>query len=233
MKKFKINIKIIGIMLVVTGLLVIVYPYVNNYIYANKNRDAKKELLNKINKNEEYRELSEKLYKKLNEENKKLFENGQKDLKDPFSYEEEVIDLNEYGIIDNTIGFITIPKINIEIPIYLGASKSNMNKGAVHLTQTSYPIGGVNTNSIIAAHRGHQTLRLFNDIEKIEVNDIIYIQNFYEELTYKVVDIKIIEPDEIDKIYIVEGRDLITLMTCHPKYIDNKRYLVIAERENV
>lgn len=231
MKKRKIDIaSIIASLIFLSGLVILVYPMIKNAFYQKQVHGKKAELIEKINNDVEYQKLSDLLYEKLNEENINLFNSKQKDLKDPFSYEENTIDLTEYGIEDNCIGYITIPKMKVEIPIYLGASESNLKKGVAHLTKTSYPIGGNNTNSVLAAHRGHSSLKLFSDIQKLQLGDLIYIQNFKEELKYEVSDIKIIDPDKIDDLLIVEGKDMISLITCHPKYVDNQRYVVFATR---
>ena len=172
----------------------------------------------------------EKLYEELKFRNEELYKNKQENLVDPFSYEQPSIDLSEYGIQDNTIGYIRIPKMEIEVPILLGANSANMKKGAVHLTETSYPIGGENTNSVIAAHRGYGKAKLFRHIEKLEKEDLIYIQNFREELVYKVYEIKLVTPDSISELAIQEGQDIITLITCHPYRVNTQRYIVKAKR---
>ena len=172
---------------------------------------------------------SDTLYQFLMAENKRLYEAGQKDLKDAFSYEVAGIDLSQFGIEDNVIGYIHLPSINMELPIYLGANKANMRKGAVHLTQTSYPIGGENTNCVIAAHRG-SSLVMFRNIHKINAGDSIFITNFKEILTYRVVELKIISPNDIEKILIQTGRDLVTLVSCNPLGANYERYLVYCER---
>ena len=105
-----------------------------------------------------------------------------------------------------------------------------MKKGAVHLTETSYPIGGENTNSVIAAHRGYGKAQLFRHIEKLEYGDKIYIQNFREELVYEVYEIKLVNPDTISELAIEEGKDIITLITCHPYRVNAQRYIVKAKR---
>jgi sortase A len=148
---------------------------------------------------------------------------------DPFSYSQPSIDLSAYGIEDNCVGFITIPKMNITLPIYLGANDQNMDKGAVHLTETSYPIGGINTNSVIAAHRGAHTA-MFRDINVLEIGDEVIIKNFRETLTYRVVEIKIIAPTDVAELLIQPGRDLVTLLTCHPLGSNSQRYVVYCER---
>ncbi len=172
----------------------------------------------------------DRLYKWMLRQNKYLYKNGQKDLIDPFSYEQPGIDLTKYGLSDNIVGYISIAKINCNLPIYLGASRENMKKGAVHLTQTSYPIGGNNTNAVIAAHRGAVNSLMFRDIEEITAGDLVVIQNFRQTLTYQVTGMKVIEPSDIEAILIQPDKDMITLITCHPYLVNDKRYVVYAER---
>lgn len=177
--------------------------------------------------------ILEQLYQELTRRNEELYENKQENLVDPFSYEQPTIDLSEYGIKNNIIGYIEIPKINVELPILLGANTKNMDKGAVHLTETSYPIGGENTNSVIAAHRGHNRKKMFRYLNKLKNGDKIYIQNFREKLVYEVYEIKVIEPDATNELLIQDGQDIITLLTCHPYMVDTHRYLVRARRVTV
>lgn len=221
---------IISIILILVGISMFCFPHVSNFVYEKGVERDKEEFVEKISKDEN-EELLEKLYKKLQEENQKLYEDMQNNLVDPFSYEQPAIDLNEYGIDNNVIGYINIPKMNIELPILLGANSSNMLKGAVHLTETSYPIGGINTNSVIAGHRGYGRATLFRHIEKLEIGDEIYIKNFKEELTYVVYDIKIIEPDDVSELKVQDGEDIITLITCHPYRVNSHRYIVKAKRK--
>ncbi|MDL2251174.1 class C sortase, partial [Lachnospiraceae bacterium OttesenSCG-928-J05] len=175
---------------------------------------------------------SDALYEFLKAENERLYAQKQKDLKDPFSYEIPGINLSTFGITDNLIGFLTIPRIEETLPLYLGANEQNMTKGAVHLTQTSYPIGGNNTNVVIAAHRGYYQANMFRHIDKLEIGDNVYIKNFRETLTYQVVETKIINPDAINEVLIREQRDMITLLSCHPYMYNYKRYVVYCERVN-
>ena len=127
-------------------------------------------------------------------------------------------------------GYLSIPKLSVELPIYLGATNENLNKGAVHLSETSLPIGTMNSNSVIAAHNGWYGKTLFRHLDQLVLGDEIKVTNVWETLTYEVVEIEIIQPDEIDKVLIQEGRELITLMTCHPYGKNTERYLVYAER---
>ena len=172
----------------------------------------------------------DKLLEKAEKYNVELYNEGQKDLIDPFSYEVSSIDLSEYGIDDDMFGYIEVPKLNEILGIYLGATSENMSKGAVHLTQTSLPIGGMNTNAVIAAHRGSRYGEMFQNIDQLEIGDEVIITNAWEELTYHVTSIAIIAPNEIDKVLIQEGRDMITLISCNPYGKNIQRYVVYCDR---
>ena len=212
-----------ALIVLLAGFGVVFYPAAKNALYENEIAQIKEDFLEIPGDN--YGAL----YAFLKAENERLFQTGQKGLTDAFSYEQPAVDLSQYGIKDNCIGFINIPCIKIELPIYLGANSANMMKGAVHLTETSYPIGGQNTNCVIAAHRG-QSVRQFRTIDKIQIGDEVILTNFRETLFYKAVQIKIIDPSDIDKILIQPDRDLITLFSCHPLGANYQRYVVYCHR---
>lgn len=224
----KLILKLLAILMIIMGIILSFIPYISNFLYNEKVEKTKDNFIEKIS-NENKEDILEKLYQELKKRNEELFENKQKNLEDPFSYEQKKVDLSEYGIEDNIIGYIKIPKMNVELPILLGANTENMSKGAVHLTETSYPIGGENTNSVIAAHRGWSWSSMFRNIDKLELGDKVYIQNFREELTYEVYDIRIINPTDINELLIEEGKNIITLITCHPYRVNTQRYIVKAK----
>ena len=163
--------------------------------------------------------------------NRQIFAQGQSGLSCEYDYQKPSFSLPEYGIQDEIFGVVTIPAMSLEMPIYLGATYQHMADGAAHLSQTSLPIGGENTNCVIAGHRGWRGASYFRYIEKLRIGDEVRITNLWETLYYKVVDIQIIAPYEVERILIQEGRDLITLLTCHPYASGGKqRYLVFCER---
>ena len=171
------------------------------------------------------------LYEAMRQYNENIYANGQSGLTDAWAYQQPSFDLASYGIEDGVIGVINIPAMDIELPIYLGATYDNMAAGAVHLSQTSLPIGGDNTNCVIAAHRGWYGAPYFRYIDVLQPGDEIYITNLWETLTYKVSEIKVINPNDIDEILIQPGRELLTLLTCHPYASGGKyRYAVYCER---
>lgn len=166
--------------------------------------------------------------------NATIYREGQQNLSCEYAYEKPSFKLADYGLEDEIFGVISIPKLDLEMPIYLGATYSHLADGAAHLSQTSIPIGGDNTNSVIAGHRGWGGASYFRYITKLEVGDEVIITNLWETTTYEVVEIKIIMPNEVEKILIQPGRELVTLMTCHPYASGGRqRYLVICEPKEV
>ena len=162
--------------------------------------------------------------------NESIFADKQAGFCDPWSYQAPVFDLAEYGIEDGIVGILSIPKMDLELPIYLGATAEHLASGAAQLSQTSMPIGGENTNCVLAGHRGWYGALFFRHIELLEIGDEIMITNLWETLTYTVSEIKVIEPNEIDEILIQPGRDLVTLLTCHPYGSGGRyRYIVYCE----
>lgn len=163
--------------------------------------------------------------------NRNLLESGQSGLCDAWSYQQPSFDLASYGVEEEAAGVLTIPALDLEMPIYLGASEENMAKGAVHLSQTSLPLGGESTNCVIAGHRGWYSAPYFRYLDKLQIGDEVRVTNLWESLTYRVSEVKIIDPGDIGQILIQPGRDLVTLVTCHPYASGGKyRYLVFCER---
>ena len=169
------------------------------------------------------------LYQEMQAYNQQIFADGQSGLTDPWSYEQETLDLSKYGIDDGMIGILDIPKMDVTLPLYLGATQEKMAKGAVMLGQTSFPVQGTDSNCVIAAHRGWKGIPMFREIERLEIGDELTIQNCQETLTYRVSEIEIILPDESDKIMIQPGRNMVTLMTCHPYTQNSRRYVVYCD----
>lgn len=135
----------------------------------------------------------------------------------------------DYGYTENLIGTIRIPRLEVELALYLGASTENMAKGAAVFGMTSLPLGRENENAAIAGHRGWRGTPVFRDIQLIQEGDPIYITTPWDTLTYRVCDMRIVSPDDTSWCAIQPGRALITLMTCHPYGKSNQRYIVFAE----
>ena len=121
--------------------------------------------------------------------------------------------------------------MDVVLPLYLGATTEHLADGAAVLGQTSVPIGGANTNAVIAGHRGYRGAPYFREIEKLKPGDTVTVENPWATLTYTVSEIEVIRPDDLNAILIQEGRDMITLVTCHPYRSGGKfRYVVYCDR---
>lgn len=169
------------------------------------------------------------LWQELVAYNERIYQEGQSNFKDPFSYQAAPIDLTEYGFEENVIATIWIPRLELELPVYLGATSGNLAKGVAVLGETSLPVSGENTNVAIAGHRGWRGTAMFRDIQQIQIGDKITITTPWETLIYRVCELEIITPSDTNEVLIQPGRQLLTLMTCHPYTQNYQRYLVRAE----
>lgn len=124
------------------------------------------------------------------------------------------------------IGYVKIDKIGVELPIYHGTSDEVLSKGVGHLEGSSLPVGGESTHSVMSAHRGLPSAKLFTDLDRLEIGDTFQVIVLNQVLTYQVDQVKVITPREIDDLQIVEGKDYCTLFTCTPYGINTHRLLV-------
>ena len=163
--------------------------------------------------------------------NEAIFTEGQENLFNQSAYEAPSFLMSDYGLESETFGVISIPKLELEMPLFLGASKANMAKGAAIMGETSLPIGGSNTNCVIAGHRGWNGAAYFLYLNQLEKGDTVTVTNLWETLTYVVMETRIINPDEVDAIRIQPDREMLTLLTCHPPASGGKqRMLIFCER---
>ena len=171
------------------------------------------------------------LWKDMVSYNESLYRDAQNGLSSAEAYREPSFILADYGLENEAIGVLTIPVLSFEMPIYLGATEQHLLAGVAHLSQTSLPIGGSNTNTVIAGHRGWYGADYLRYIENLKIGDEVIVTNLWEELIYRVCEIKVIEPTQVEAILIQPNRELLTLLTCHPYATGGRqRYLVICER---
>lgn len=229
---------IIAILLLVAGVGVILYPYILQWQYNGQAHTDYEEFVEKITENsadaisaaENKPSLYPELLKKMQAYNEKLYTDGQKELSDPWAYQQASFNLAEYGFDENVIGYIEVPKIKVVLPIYLGASEENMVKGAVHMSQTSLPIGGSNTNCVICAHRGYYGAEMFKNLVDLTEGDEVIVTNLWETMTYKVTDTTTILYNEADKLKIQDGKEMLTLFTCYDQSGRKDRFVLYCER---
>lgn len=237
MKKAKSILLFLMVILAATGLLVTFKPLMakaarqKQVDEANNNFTQQLEQIQSAQQEAPEAVPYEKLREQIEQYNTWLYEGKQLALTNAAAYEEPAFILTQYGLQDETFGIIYIPKLEVTLPLYLGANDENMANGAAVLGQTSVPIGGMNTNAVIAGHRGWNGYPYFLHLDELQVGDFVYIDNIWALMKYEVVDIQIISPDDIDAIKIQEGRDLITLLTCHPPNTGGRqRLLIFCER---
>lgn len=133
-----------------------------------------------------------------------------------------VLNISGTGIM----GYLTIPKLDVELPIYHGTEEAVLQKAVGHLEGTGLPIGGIGNHSVLSAHRGLPRAKLFTDLDKMEMGDCFTITVLDRQLTYQVDQILVVEPREVDALYPVAGMDYCTLITCTPYGINSHRLLV-------
>lgn len=139
---------------------------------------------------------------------------------------EDLLNLANNGIM----GYIEIPAINIDLPIYHGTTGAAMEKGAGHMEGTSLPVGGIGTHAVISAHSGMASAKLFTDLDKLELGDMFIITVCNEKLAYEVDNIAVVEPTDIDLIRVDTQQDYVTLLTCTPYGVNTHRLLVRGHR---
>ena len=139
---------------------------------------------------------------------------------------EETLNLSGNGMM----GYVKIPKISQELPVYHGTSESVLAIAAGHFEGSSLPVGGIDTHSVVSAHRGLPTATLFTYLDRMEIGDTFYFKILDREITYEVDQIRIVEPYELELIQIEPGGDYCTLLTCTPYGINTQRLLVRGQR---
>lgn len=215
----------------VIGVLIFFYPIVGNWLSTKEHYQVisrHNEVLAQMNKEEKEREKE-----KAKQYNDSITERDIP-IVDPFSEEAEtqVESKSYYNVLNigEAMGTIEIPSINVNLPIYHGASEEVLSQGIGHLSNSSLPIGGKGTHSALTGHRGLPSSKLFRHLDKLEIGDVFFINTLGEKLAYKVDDIKIVLPYETNWLEIVPDKDYVTLITCEPYMINTHRLLVRGER---
>lgn len=218
---------VLAMLLAVAGICVMLWPIFTGYKLQADTDGAVQSFLEERKPEQQYSEL----LADLQAYNQRIYAEKQSGLVDLEACEVPAADLTAYGVEDEIIGVLEIPAMELIMPVYLGASDAHLAAGAAVLGNTSAPIGGDNTNSVIAGHRGWRGADYFRHIDRLTVGDTVKLTNLWETLTYTVADIQIIQPHEIEKIKIQQGRDLLTLLTCHPYASGGReRYVVYCEK---
>ena len=245
MRRKGILITLLFLWIYLVGMGILLYPAINNYC-TSKRMEGSVESFYGANPTEStldnlltaepiaetepptpYPELLD----MLEAYNRELYADDQSKLNSLAATEQPGVLFSVSGQKGDVFGVLSIPKLEMEMPLYLGATDKHMADGAAQLGQTSIPIGGKNTNAVIAGHRGYNGAPYFRYVPELQVGDSVDVTNLWGILHYKVVETRIIQPNDIDAIKIQPARDLITLLTCHPYASGGRqRFLVICER---
>ena len=223
MKEHKIT--MIMILFFFIGLLVFFYPTLSNY-YNEKNQSRS------IYNYENILKDADKIdFDKVKEDAKKYNDKLSK-LKEPLITYETLKNYDEQLNINNDgmMGYLTIDKIKVELPIYHSVSETVLNSSVGHLEGSSLPIGGNGTHSVLSAHRGLPSAKLFTELDKLEIGDTFKITILDEVLVYKVDKITIVKPNDRKELKIDKDNDYVTLLTCTPYGINTHRLLVRGVR---
>ncbi len=216
----------IGIIFIIIGMLLTLYPLIGRIVNSKTQTTA---ILNYQEKVEELSQDEIEKQKQLAKEyNDKLVEADK--IKANESNTKNEIDYLKTINLNNMIGYIKIPKINVNLPIYHSTNANVLETGVGHMENTSLPVGGKSTHAVLTAHSGMVRQEMFDHLEELEEGDKFYIYVLNDKLTYQVDQIKIVEPDDEKYIQIVDGEDYVTLVTCTPYGINTHRILVRGTR---
>lgn len=215
------------------GISIVFYPMVSNLLYETNQSHVLAQYDDSIAQTEQEKLDAELLA--AQEYNRSLLE-SEAFLTDPFD-PELVLDptvapyadlLNVEG--DGIMGYVEIPRISVNLPIYHGTTAQVLEQGIGHLQNSSLPVGGESTHTVLTGHTGLAGKRLFTDLSQLEEGDVFYLHILGDTLAYQVEEIYIVDPDQTEYLVVEPGRDLATLVTCHPYGINTHRLLVQGNR---
>lgn len=219
-----------SLLIFAAGVGIFVYPAVSNWMAERRQVEAIERYEEDVTVLEP--EEIEDQIARAQEYNQNLAED---ELHDPFLQGEQYVISSGYNDVlnyneDGIMAYVEIPCIDVSLPVYHGTSEEVLQKGAGHLAASSLPVGGEGTHSVISAHRGLPSARLFTDLDEVETGDVFYIHVLDETLAYQVDQIETVKPDELSSLRVVKGRDLVTLLTCTPYAVNTHRLLVRGTR---
>lgn len=212
------------------GLSLLLYPTVSDWWNASHQTQAIVDYAQNVDNIS--KEKYEKMLAEAHAYNETLFATGNTFKLD----EKEQIVYDSILAIDSTgmIGYIEIPTLNVSLPIYHGTSDAVLSVGVGHIEGSAFPVGGESTHAVLSGHRGLPSAKLFTNIDRLVEGDYFVIRILNETLTYEVDQIRIVLPDEVDDLAVVEGMDYCTLVTCTPYGVNSHRLLVRGHRtENI
>ena len=212
------------VLIFIIGLALVCYPIVSNFIENNSYHDLIKTYENRVDNLSD--EKKQQIIDSANDWNRNLYLKQQGMSIKSQNYN------NILNINDGVMGSIEIPKIDVNIAIYHGTDDEILSVGAGHLEDTSLPVGGENTHTVLTSHRGLPSSKLFTRLDELEINDLFYINVLDKTLAYKIYKTDVVKPEEIVQrgFEIESGKDIATLVTCTPYGINTHRLIITGER---
>ena len=224
---------IVVAIILIAGIGLLAYPTIGDYINA---LHSSKAIGSYVEKTKDLsKEEKENLLREAREYNEKLA-SSHVVLTDPFSGETNggISEKEYYQLLnlDNTgvMCSLEIPSIDVDLPVYHGTSNSVLEKGVGHLEGTSLPVGGKDTHAVFTGHTGLNKAKLFTDLTELQKGDQFYIRVLDKILAYEVCRIDVVLPEDTSKLSVVDGQDLVTLVTCTPYGQNTHRLLVRGKR---
>lgn len=228
-RKLRTMLPVVALLLI--GLCLIAYPMVGNWLYDQSSSQvvaSYDESVSSMTNDEINRQ-----FELANEYNESL-RTASVILTDPFDPTQTGESVEPYDSImnmagDGIIGHISIPKIDVNLPIYHGTSAETLEKGIGHMSNTSFPTGEKGTHAVLTGHTGMTHARMFTDVSQLEIGDVFYISVLDRTFAYKVNQIDIVEPSDSSLLQIVDDKEYVTLLTCYPYGVNSHRLLVRGE----
>lgn len=222
--------KIIKIILFFVGLMICSYPLISSIWeqkYLNDTVSTYQKEMEEYDeeKIEEEKSLAYEYNSLLYQSKGKVINSDSTQILHSDNYN-SLLNLSGNGIMAS----VEIPKINVNLPIYHGTSDEVLSMGVGHIEGTSLPIGGENTRTVLSGHRGLPNSKLFTRLDELEKGDLFFIKVLDEILAYEVIEIEVIEPDDTEKLAIIQEKDLATLLTCTPYGLNTHRLIITGER---
>ena len=224
--------KVIPILIVIAGFLLLAYPFLSNYLFEKSAGSTVESYQEKTDMMDQ--KIKEKVLDEARGYNENLLRSSIQ-LTDPFKTKKingETVFYNNILNVDRSeiMGYVKIPCISVDLPIYHGTSAEVLERGIGHLAASSFPIGGESTHAVLTGHTGLSSAKLFTDLTEMKKVDLFFIHVLDKKLAYRVDRITVVNPDDTRNLQIIDGEDHVTLLTCTPYGVNDHRLLVRGKR---
>ena len=224
--------KVIPILIVIAGFLLLAYPFLSNYLFEKSAGSTVESYQEKTDMMDQ--KIKEKVLDEARGYNENLLKSSIQ-LTDPFKTKKingETVFYNNILNVDRSeiMGYVKIPCISVDLPIYHGTSAEVLERGIGHLAASSFPIGGESTHAVLTGHTGLSSAKLFTDLTEMKKGDLFFIHVLDKKLAYRVDRITVVKPEDTRNLQIIDGEDHVTLLTCTPYGVNDHRLLVRGKR---